>query len=409
MDIKKQRESFEEAIVNMSTNISYVREYMFYHRILCNCNVVLDTSLKNIPAGVSVHYNKINLYINPHVFNYKSLENRMAILKHEALHIIHNHFLRATEEHNRNHDLWNISTDCAINQQCNEEHLKGLNGINYKTLKQDLKLEIDVPADLDSESYFELLKQDCEKQGRISEMSSLDGYDDHSSWKRSKGNPELLKDFTKNIIEKAIESTLKAKGDIPSYVTDLLALYSKKKEIDWKKVLRNIVGNKKTSTRTTIQKRNRRLQDRIDLKGKTKDRRFNVLTVVDVSGSVLDEELQNAVGEILHICKLTNSDLDLIQVDSEARAPEKIKSNKKTFNRTGNGGTDLRHAIDKAKEYHLNYDCIVVCTDGYICRDDIDAYFNLKQKVIWLITSKGTINENMNSGRMQAFKLKSLK
>ncbi len=404
---KNQRHGFEEAIVNMTSNTRYINEYLFYHRILCNCTVVLDSTLK-APAGVSAHYNKLTLYINPEMFNTLTLENRIVILKHEALHIIHNHFLRATPEHKSNHEVWNIATDCAINQQCNEERFSGMTPVNYKTLKEDMKLDVNIPADLDSESYFELIKKDLIDQGRTQSegLEGLEGYDDHESWQKSEGDPELLKDIVKNIIEKSIESTLKAKGNVPGFVTELLALYSKKREVHWTKVLRNIVGNKKTSTRLTIQKRNRRFPDRVDLKGNTKDRKFNVLAVIDVSGSVCNDELQGVLGEITHICKLTSSDLDLIQIDTEARNPERITGYKKVFNRKGNGGTELKSAINKAREFKLKFNCVVVCTDGGIIESDIEAYKNLNIKIIWLITKNGTISDSMNYDRMQAFKLK---
>ena len=93
------------------------------------------------------------------MFNPLTLEQRLAILKHEALHIIHNHAFRAKAEHKINHKIWNISTDCAINQQCNKAHLSGLDCVDYETLAENLKLNIEIPADLDSESYFELIKQ----------------------------------------------------------------------------------------------------------------------------------------------------------------------------------------------------------------------------------------------------------
>ena len=403
------KSGFEEAIVNMSANMKYMHEYIFYHRIICNCTVIYDNELP-APAGVSVNYKRFSLYINPNIFNNLSLENRLVILKHEALHIIHNHVLRTTNEHKTNHEIWNISTDCAINQQCNEKHLEGTNGVDYRNLKEKMNLNVEIPADLDSEGYFELIKTDLNSQGRTTNsISNMSGYDSHSTWNESSGDSEIMKDILKNMIEKAMESTAKGKGNIPNFVSDLLKIYSKKKEVKWENEFRNVVGLRKAEIRYTINKRNRRFPDRFDLKGKTKDRKFNALAVMDVSGSVHNFELQNVLGEILNICNGTDTDLDLIQIDTEARAPEKVSSRTKIFKRKGNGGTELKSAIAKAKEHKLQYDCVVVCTDGFISDSDIEAYNSLKVPVIWLITFNGNISDKMNSKNSKAFKLKEFK
>ena len=49
---------------------------------------------------------------------------------------------------------------------------------------------------------------------------------------------------------------------------------------------------------------------------------------------------------------------DLIQIDTEARNPERITGYKKVFNRKGNGGTELKSAIDKAREFKLKFNCV---------------------------------------------------
>ena len=77
--------------------------------------------------------NKLTLYINPEMFNTLTLENRIVILKHEALHIIHNHFLRATPEHKSNHEVWNIAIKEKID--VNEMILK----VDYRVWRRALE------------------------------------------------------------------------------------------------------------------------------------------------------------------------------------------------------------------------------------------------------------------------------
>jgi hypothetical protein len=61
-----------------------------------------------------------------------------------------------------------------------------------------------------------------------------------------------------------------------------------------------------------------------------------------------------------------------------------------------------------AKQHKLDYNAVVVLTDGGLWGDDIKHFEKLGKKVIWLIEPDGHILPEMNSKRMQAFKLKDL-
>jgi predicted metal-dependent peptidase len=59
---------------------------------------------------------KPNLYINQNFYSSMTTEQKLAVLEHEILHILNKHLLRAEE---RNHYIWNLATDLAINQYIN--------------------------------------------------------------------------------------------------------------------------------------------------------------------------------------------------------------------------------------------------------------------------------------------------
>ena len=58
------------------------------------------------------------------------------------------------------------------------------------------------------------------------------------------------------------------------------------------------------------------------------------------------------------------------------------------------------------KEHKIKYDALVITTDGYLFGNDIGPFKELNIPVIWLIEKKGQIMGKMNSGKMQAIKLK---
>ncbi len=90
----------------------------------------------------------------------------------------------------------------------------------------------------------------------------------------------------------------------------------------------------------------RRFPQRTDLRGKTKDRMFNLLVVSDVSGSVSDTALLALWGEVQHICDITKTAVDLIQVDSNPFPPEKLEKKTKLIERKAQGGTVLSPALE---------------------------------------------------------------
>jgi len=401
--VKEDRGLLDETLSSMFSSLKYSRTYLFYAHMIAHCSIKIERDM-DAPAGVSFMYDHYNLYINPEKFDLYTLEGRLAILKHEMLHILNGHLLRTDD---RIHLLWNLSTDCAINQFIDESHLPqgAITPKNFPILNCPLKKS--------SENYYDLLKQQNDDEYENSSYKNKDGseftkIDTHKTWQESEGDRELQSDLTKNMIEKSTNETIKSKGDVPHELSKWIEIFNRKAELNWKKVLRGIVGNKKVNKRSTIMRKDRRFPNRIDLKGKTKDRLFNLLVIADVSGSVSDKALISLLNEIRYICDITKTDVDLIQIDTEAHNPEKLSKKSKLINRKARGGTILHYALDKAKEYNIEYNAVVVATDGYLTKDDILYFSRINKKVVWLIESGGDIIPQMNEGKMKAFQLKEI-
>ena len=430
------RYAFDEAIANLFSNQKYANSYLFYGHMLGQCRTVFDNTLK-APAGINFQYDHYNLYINLTGYDYLNedgtpvlddkgaparipgfaeftLEQRMGILKHEMLHILNGHIARKGD---RDHQAFNIATDCAINQLIERTHLPEW------CVFPDQFNGGKVPPNLTAEQYYELIEKKDGKgkgvgKGKGSGSGSGDGpgngqgpngdgtLDDHSKWDESAGDKELQDDITKGMIDRSITNTQKSRGNIPSNISDWLSLVTHKRELDWRKVLKGIVGNKKVGIRRTIMRQDRRLPNSEWIKGKTKNRMFDLLIISDVSGSVSDQGLLSLWGEVRNICDITQSSVNLIQVDSRPCAPEKLTKNTKTIERKACGGTVMNPALKMAKKHKLDFNAIVVTTDGYLDTSDVEVFAALHKRVIWLIEPSGQIMPEMNQGLMQAFKLK---
>lgn len=401
---KQNRGKLDDTLAAMFSNIEYRSNYLFYAHMIGQCSIKIREDIQ-APAGVMFVNDHYDLLINPSLFDEYSLHGRLFILQHEMHHILFGHLDRLED---RVHLPWNFATDCAINQLGDQSHMPD-GCVNPKSMGE--MLGVGVTKNKNAEFYYDLMKDELENKDQSGEGNG-DGdgtpqlIDDHSTWQESKGDKDLQKDMTKKMIEKAQTETIKGKGTVPGGCSDWLELHTRKSEVNWKKVLRGIVGNKRVNKRSTIMRKDRRFPNRDDLRGKTKDRMFNLLVVADVSGSMDDNAVIQTLGEVRHICEMTKTDVDLIQIDTQAYTPEKLTKKTKTFTRKGNGGTSLHPALEMAKEHKIDYQAVVVLTDGGLWDGDIDHFEALNKKVIWLVESGGRIMPAMNNGKMQAFQLK---
>lgn len=409
------RGKLDDTLAAMFSNPEYRANYLFYAHVIGQCSIKIDKEIP-APAGVSFSVDHYNLYINPDEFGRYTLKERLAILKHEALHILYGHL--GERGNGKNPAGWNISTDCALNQHIDQDHLPKC-AILPKPL--EAKTGITVPMGQSAEFYYELLKSEMQKQpkqgdgeqqlqSQSSVFDSLNGVrsmDTHKTWDESVGDKDLQQDLTKRMIERAQTETLKGKGTIPAACADWIELHSRRSEVNWKRILRGIVGHKRVGTRSTIVRLDRRFPNREDLRGKTRDRMFNLLVVVDVSGSMSPAAINTTLAEVRNICDITKTDVDLIQVDTVAYEPEKLSKKTRSITRRGVGGTYLSTALDKAREKRIDYQAVVVLTDGGLYHKDLSVFAELNKRVIWLVESSGTVPDRMNTGKMQAFKLTS--
>lgn len=423
------RSGFDEAVANLFSNPKYAPNYLFYGHMVAQCRVVFDTTMK-APAGVNFMHDHFNLYINPNDtwveadpaklasakhkpqtrqtpegkteiclkgFNSYTLEQRLGILKHEMLHILYNHMRRKGD---RDHRGFNIASDCAINQLIERNHLPA----ECVFIDQFPSSTGKAPPNLTAEQYYELIDKDYDPDQPGSGSGQC--IDDHSKWGESQGDGDLSEDIAKGMADRAVSQTQKSRGNVPAELSEWLSLLSRKREITWQQLLRHITGNKRVGIRKTILRPDRRLPNSEWIKGRTKDRRYDVAVVSDTSGSVSDSALLALWGEIKNICELTQTGIYLVQVDTVAAKPEVLTKNTKVIKRKACGGTYLTPGIEALKKAKISFDCLVVTTDGFLDTSDIHNFSKLNKKVIWLVEAEGNIMPEMQQNGMAAFKLK---
>ena len=382
----------------MFSNSEYTDNYLYYACMLSKCTVIFDKH--DAVAAVSYNNESYQLYINTEKFNKYKLSTRLAILKHEMLHILNGHLQYRRNSDTEYRKMWNIAFDCAINQMIDINHLPE-NCILPEYF--DSILGIKVKRFEASEYYYDLIQNNKDKF-----QDSLDNTDsEHEFWNDSdditESSQELQNKITEDIISDAKETALRIIGSYPSEYSKWLKIHQNKHQINWKKILKSYI---KTNTKTkTIYKPNRRQPDRLDLKGSKKNKIPDLLFIMDSSGSVKNHEFSDIISALINICTQFNTKIKIIQVDSEASEPEILTNSTKLIERKRSAGTFLSAALRKAEERKLKYTSVIVGTDGYLNNADIDEFVKLNKHIYFLIPEKGTTEYLQNKSK----KIKCLK
>lgn len=383
--------SYNEAIQNMISNINYQDDYILYAAILGKCTLK-KIEKGNYPAAVSYSKdsNTYRLYINFELFDKYTLENRMAILKHEVLHIINGHLTHRIQGKNIDREKANIAFDCSINQLINPEHLPS-NCVTVVYIQQLISpfSSEKVKYNEAAEYYYNLLESVPTEL--IPKTDNHSGDSNESDSETCISNCDEVSDIQKKTTHDMIEEAIDEIGGIGSGTLDyekILNLHKVKSKISWKNLIKAHLKNNKTKT---IHKLNRRQPKRLDLKGyKANKEKSKVLYIIDSSGSVSDSAFKKLNSEILSIHNQANVEIVSIQVDTTASEPEILTKNTKKITRRKGAGTFLSAGLDKAGECKIKYDMVIVSTDGYLYSSDIKRFADNKVLTIFLISPKGS-------------------
>lgn len=360
-------DNYEKAVIDL------LWQKAFYAKLIISMKK--DFSFPLPTAAVGIKSTGITLHLNEDFFNSLTHDERVAILEHEAMHILHAHALRFKQFGTTDHGLANIACDVAINQYItnlpkvvtvkqSDGSVKEGKPVAYEDL---LKVMPDLLPKMNAEYYFNKLKQEQQK----SEDFMLT--DDHDEWKDTDLTPEQEEKFIRNHVKAILETCSdKEKSIVDKTIID--ELY--KSNVDWKAQLRSFFANsEETYTETTRKKRNRRYG--ILQAGHKNESKLNLAICVDTSGSISDEQLKSFFGEVSRIYNESTMVLHIIEADCVVRNFYTYKKNMK-IEAQGRSGTAYQPAIDKAKE--LKADSILYMGDF----DTSDVPVNPRVPFLWV-------------------------
>jgi len=359
------------------------------------------------------------LVISPKFWETISDKCKVAVLKHELLHIAFKHLQMFDLYENK--ELLNVAADLEINQYIDKEFKDD----TWEGLEIDGKMFIDLklPEKAGTRKYYELLDKEIKQNpncdlakfleamkgansdGETREITLGDGTKvqvkgSHEFWKQFENMDEAEKKLMEKQIEHQLRDTAdqvqKQRGHIPGELKELIdSLYvSEEPVLDWRAYLRRFNGMaSKIYTKKTRRKPNKRFYGNPALKIKQKK---NTLVAIDTSGSVSKDDLKEFLSEIHHIYK-TGTQVTVVECDASiGRVYEYKGKTQEAQEVTGRGGTSYDPVLNYLQENRDKYQNLIYLTDGE-CETNIKPC----KPTLWVHCSGRSVNDSLPGAKVQ--------
>lgn len=387
--------------------IDLVRKRPFYGVILMKLNEIKESSSTYIMStdGSSIYYNK------KYMENLNEAERNFYLL-HQLYHCI---FMHPSRMINKDIKIANIAADFLVNYYIDiEKNEFKKAGIiisvpkdAYMIKDEKYKLELNK---LSFEQLYEKIYN--QKENKISatpqqitknnnsngnNSSTLNIYGNNIDLNKIKSDLILPKNIEKTssnmrrIIQESIITSKvygsKLIGDMPGSlirrITELIGT-----RVPWYKYLRRYLSNIMQDDTSFDTPDKNHIYRKMILPGPYEDENYieDILFLIDTSGSISEEDLNNFLFQAYNICKDFEANGKVIFFDSIVQ--DVFDINKENLNKLplyGGEGTDVNVALKYVKDKKLKYSCILVLTDGYFNSPQV-----FLRNVIWCLTEGGT-------------------
>lgn len=321
------------------------------------------------PTAVNFKDTKYVIYFNPLIFLTLTLKQMETTIKHEILHIISLHVIRAKEHKGvYNQTAINMAMDIVVNTYLDylPPYATTIEAVNANYNLRLLPFEsfeyyaakLQTAIDLLDEGKAEIADDNNTTAGQQIE-TVYNPEKTHDLWEASSELEEkTLTEFTEKFIAAS------QKGRIPHYLDNLLtALKNSQAELPWNLYLKKLIGVVASEQKKTITRRNRRQPERLDLRGELRSHKAKIVVALDISGSITDEEFYQAIKEVITIVNNYKHEITIIECDSEVRRSYQIKSASDIKPRLNiRGGTRFTPVFEYANTNSINL--LVYFTDG---------------------------------------------
>lgn len=350
------------------------------------------------PIATVIDTNGFKMYFNPILFLNCEIKEMQALIKHEIYHIMLSHYEREKKLKDKYSRLA-VSTalDIAVNQ-----YIKNLPSWCTNINRVNLEFGLELKEDMTVEKYTEVIQGAIDKKVNdkfIVKAKSSDIIRDisqenaHELW----GAESIsLDDFNAVRKKTAINAY---KGKAPKDIENIIGKLKEKPEIEWNECIRRLLPSVKSGYRKTITRKDRRMPDRLELRGVLPNSIPQILIAIDISASMSDKEVEKIMVEIIGITKGRNAKLKVIECDDEIRRVYDLNTVKDIKKRTKkNGSTRFSPVFEYIRENRLRDHILIYFTDG-VGEKELSVR-PINYKTLWVITGKEKLSLTRTYGQV---------
>lgn len=197
-------------------------------------------------------------------------------------------------------------------------------------------------------------------------------------------------------LRRLITEATRSHGSMPSELINIVIEIDKKiKGINWTVILRRAIKSSlnRCHAMFSYQRQNKILPDDPSVPGVKKIKKTEIGVVVDVSGSIGQNQLSEFINEISLLAQKLRSSINIVQVDTEIKKIEKINSKQKYIERCGNGGSNMEEGFIHFLNlpFHKRPNIIICFTDGNIEERFKKITFSRNIDVIFVLPQNNTL------------------
>lgn len=346
-------------------------------------------------TGINFKGSRYVMYFNPLIFLDMTPAQMMSSIKHEILHVISLHLIRAKRLYERYTPLAiNLAMDIVVNNYIEPLppgaiDVKWLNKnfgthvVAFKPLEyyvDEIQAHIDMARETDGATEVE----DGLSDVPMSPTDVVDSFDvakSHDIWAES---DQVDGDSQQQLTDKVVDTS--SKGELPGYLSGLLSeMKSHRASLPWSVYLKRLIGSVAYGHRKTTTRRSRRQPERLELRGTLRKRRAKIVVALDCSGSITDGAFRQAMLEVLEITKSYDFEITVVECDSVIRRTYTVKKIQDVEPRvTARGSTLFSPVVAYAND--LQADLLIYFTDG---KGEKHLKINPKHyKILWVLVGE---------------------
>jgi len=366
-------------------------KYPFHTKILERFRVVAEPSVGTM--GVTVSGKSVLLLIHPDYVQKLPVDELGGVLLHEVHHILFGHLTIDPSDYP---DRWalTIALELSVNEFVKEplpagavtlEQFPGLPGMESSKQRYERLRQVDAPFGIDSHSLTGVPGGDLGgaidngdgDPGEVSDPAGEAGgdpsgaIDNHAIWQEALQDPKA----TQRVLAELIQEAALEAGGIPQELLDAIRAVGTtpgngvhvvqgdvQGHLDWKVLLRRYVGQV-LQPRPVFYRPPRRFPDFVGiLPGR--HRRADqaaVLAIIDTSGSISDQALEEIDGELAKLAR--TRPVHIVECDRIIHRVYRYRNRLKDLQ--GRGGTDFRPPLKREFLRSLKANLIIYFTDGF--------------------------------------------